>query len=299
MAAGSLTIEAHAHKHIIGNPTWVMLPSCLFLIVDLQLLSSAGNNQKNVMKELQPSVLLPSKPSQGVEDLKKANTWQSVRAHVLGRIQAREWAPGELIPTEQQLATQLGCARATINRALRDLASDGLIERRRKAGTRVTMKPLRRTTLEIPPMREEIEAMGAQYSYRLLGFRPADASPREREALHLGPDDDLLMVSGQYLADTTPHFCETVWLNRRALPALHRVDLEGQPAHEWLARNVAVTQRHFSIQAKAACNENAANLAVQIGTPVLAIERVHWSDTTPVSISRQFYPPKHRLVSGN
>lgn len=230
-------------------------------------------------------------------DQRKANTWQSVRSLVLGRIQSREWAPGDLLPTEQQLATQLGCARATVNRALRDLAESGLIERRRKVGTRVTMTPSRRATLEIPVMRHEIEALGANYGYRLVGFDMACDDHTARKSLQLNPSDELVLVWGQYLADDQPHCCETVWLNKAALPKLRRSDLETQPAHEWLSRNIAMTQGRFSILAESANDDCAAHLDVTPGSPVLAVERLDWSDQTPVCFSRQFYPPRHRLVS--
>ncbi|MFV0382873.1 GntR family transcriptional regulator [Paracoccus sp. (in: a-proteobacteria)] len=225
------------------------------------------------------------------------NTWQSVRNLVLERIQAREWAPGELIPTEQQLANQLGCARATVNRALRELAESGLIERRRKVGTRVTTTPSRRTTLEIPLMRHEIEATGATYSYRLMGFERGNTNRYAQRALQLRAHHEMLVVKGQYLADDAPHCCETVWLNPSSVPKLQRADLEDQPAHEWLARNVPLTQGRFSILADSATGDCATSLSIMVGTPVLAIERLNWSDKTPVSFARQYYPPRHRLVS--
>jgi GntR family transcriptional regulator, histidine utilization repressor len=48
----------------------------------------------------------------------------------------------------------LGCARATVNRALRDLAEAGLLERRRKGGTRVPLTPVRKATFEIAIIRD-------------------------------------------------------------------------------------------------------------------------------------------------
>lgn len=225
------------------------------------------------------------------------NTWQSVRAEVMERIRSREWLPGELIPTEQELSVQLGCARATVNRALRELAESGLIERRRKVGTRVAATPSRRTTLEMPVMRQEIEALGAKYGYELTSFSHVPAHSRAAKALQLAPGEELLLIKAKYLADGQPHCCEAIWLNPTTLPPLSRADLERQPAHEWLARNVAITHGQFSILAEGASGDCARNLSVEDGTPLLTIERINWSDTTPVSFGRQFYPPQHRLVS--
>ena len=67
--------------------------------------------------------------------------WEEIRAEVLRRIERRDWRPGATIPTEEQLAAEFGCARATVNRALRELAEAGVLERRRKAGTRVATHP--------------------------------------------------------------------------------------------------------------------------------------------------------------
>lgn len=227
------------------------------------------------------------------------NTWQSVRAYVLERIRSREWPPGELIPTEQELAASLGCARATVNRALRELADSGIIERRRKVGTRVAATLARRTVLDMPAVRTEIEDMGAAYAYFLAeyGMRtPSDAAVR---ALQLSPGEQALAVTALYCADSEPHCLERIWLNFRALPPLGRADLERQSAHEWLAVHAALTHGRFSIMADRAESADADRLKIGEGTPVLVIERTNWADTTPMSFARQIYPPQHRLVSGD
>ena len=46
-----------------------------------------------------------------------------------------EWAPGHRIPFEHELATEYGCSRMTVNKALSQLARAGLIERRRRSGS--------------------------------------------------------------------------------------------------------------------------------------------------------------------
>ena len=94
--------------------------------------------------------------------------WQSVQDEVLRRINSRLWKPGDLIPNEADLATEFGCARATVNRALQNLADSGLLDRRRKAGTRVALHPVRKATLDIPVIRREIEGKGHAYLYSLI-----------------------------------------------------------------------------------------------------------------------------------
>ena len=58
--------------------------------------------------------------------------WEAIRAEVLTRIRRRDWPPGALIPGEEALAQEFGVARATVNRALSELARAGVLERRRR-----------------------------------------------------------------------------------------------------------------------------------------------------------------------
>ena len=84
-------------------------------------------------------------------------TYRDVKTDILSKITKGEWPLGSLVPNEVDLAETYGCARATVNRAMRELADEGFIERRRKAGTRVRMAPVRQARFDIPLVRAEIE----------------------------------------------------------------------------------------------------------------------------------------------
>ena len=69
-------------------------------------------------------------------------THQGIREAIRARIVAAEWDLGERIPGEVDLAEEYGCSRTTVNRALQTLADEGVVERKRKGGTRVRPLPL-------------------------------------------------------------------------------------------------------------------------------------------------------------
>ncbi|MEZ5893747.1 MAG: GntR family transcriptional regulator [Parvularculaceae bacterium] len=92
----------------------------------------------------------------------------AIREAICERISSGEWALGALMPGEADFADEYDCARATVNRALQSLAEDGLIERKRRAGTRVKEMPVRRAKFEIPVIRHEVEATGAAYRPHLI-----------------------------------------------------------------------------------------------------------------------------------
>ena len=86
-------------------------------------------------------------------------SYRTIKADLLTRIQAGEFPPGTRLPDEIDLAERFGVARTTVARAMRELVDDGLIERRRKAGTRVRLAPLRQARVKIPLVRDEIGAV--------------------------------------------------------------------------------------------------------------------------------------------
>ena len=63
---------------------------------------------------------------------------QRIVNDIEGKILSGEWAPGQRIPFELELAALYNCSRMTVNKAMTQLARAGLIERRKKSGSFVT-----------------------------------------------------------------------------------------------------------------------------------------------------------------
>ncbi len=223
--------------------------------------------------------------------------WQSVHAEVLRRIRSREWLPGALIPNETDLAAEFGCARATVSRALRELADAGLLTRRRKAGTHVALNPVRKATLQIPVIHEEIEARGGTYGYALIGRETAQPPLQVRSALGLAAADPLLHLRALHLSDGAPYAYEDRWVNPQAVPALLDVDLERVSANAWLVRNVPYTRGQLILSAATADADTAAILRCAPGDALFLAERTTWTGERPITWVRQSYPPGHRLAT--
>jgi GntR family histidine utilization transcriptional repressor len=221
--------------------------------------------------------------------------WEDVKAEVLRRIRAREWLPGTIIPGEEALAVEFGVARATVNRALRDLAETGLLERRRKAGTRVALLPVRKATLDISIIRQEVEARGESYSHRVLAQR-IEAVPMA-VALRMGvaAEATMLFVETLHLAAGRPFAHEVRWLNLAVLPGGVVPDFGAVSANEWLVQNVAYAVGDISFSAEEASREEAAALGLSEGAPVFVTERMTWTSDEPITFVRLLHGPGYRL----
>lgn len=223
-------------------------------------------------------------------------TWQSVRTEALRRIAAREWPPGAQIPHEADLATEFGCARATVNRALRDLAEAGYLERRRRSGTRVPLTPVRKATFEIAIIRKDIEGKGQRHGYRLLSDDTAPAPPFVQAALKLTSALPLRHVCALHLADDMPYCLEDRWLNP-AFAGADKVVFDTISANEWLVRNLAFSGGDFAFYATPADPALARLLACPPGAALFAIDRTTFSAADPITAVTLTYAPGHRMVT--
>ena len=221
--------------------------------------------------------------------------WQAVQDEVLRRIREREWKPGEAIPNEVDLADEFGCARATVNRALRTLADAGLLNRRRKAGTTVAMHPIRKATLDIPIIRHEVEGHGKTYGYALLGRDRTKPPVDIRARMRLKPSATALHVVSLHLADDQPYVCEDRWINISAVPAITDVDLDKQSANEWLVMHAPFTDGDIAFTAAAATHKEADILGTQAGNALFAIERTTWNGETAITTVRLTFAPGYRM----
>jgi GntR family transcriptional regulator, histidine utilization repressor len=218
--------------------------------------------------------------------------WQEVRAEALRRIRAGDWPPGARIPDEVDLATELGCARATVNRALRDLAESGFLERRRKGGTRVPETPIRRAVLDIPIIRQDVHGRGMAHGYRLLEDRISPLPGPVAADLGLAPGAVWRQVRALHLANGAPFCLEDRWLQ----PA--RVDgvaFDALSANEWLVRHVAYTRGTYAWGAVGLAGEVADLLSHPPGAAALAIDRTTFAEAGPITWVRLTYAPGYRM----
>ena len=228
-------------------------------------------------------------------DTPSPRTWAAIRAEVLARIRDRRWPPGTMIPNEADLAREFGCARATVNRALRDLAEAGVLDRRRKAGTRVAAAPVRRAVLSIPLIRDEVAALGQPYGYALLSRSLALPPPPIRAALALPPGSEALHVRALHLAGATPFALEDRWINPAAAPGVVDADFTALSANEWLVRHAPFTEGRLSFSAITADAATAAQLACPPGTALFRLDRSTLDVTRPVTVAQITYRPGYRL----
>ena len=233
----------------------------------------------------------------GEADRTERMTFRDVKTEILRRITEGDWAPGALLPGEVELAETYGIARATVNRAMRELTEEGLLERRRKAGTRVRSSPLRSARFEIPIVRSEVEATGAAYSYALLEREVQIAPGWLRPTLDLKKGARVLHLACLHLADGAPFQFEDRWINLAALPKAETADFSEIGPNEWLVKTVPFSEVEISFLATAADERVAANLSMEPGEPVFTVERTTWWEGQSITYVRLYFARGYRMTT--
>lgn len=221
--------------------------------------------------------------------------WRSVQDEVLRRIHAREWVPGDLIPNEVDLAVEFGCARSTVNRALRSLAESGMLDRRRKAGTRVAMQPVAKATLEIAVIRKEIEDRGQKYGYQLIERVRVVPPFAISGAMQTSADATLLYVRALHLADDAPYALEERWINPAVVQDVLHETFETVSANEWLLKHAPYTHGEIAFSAANAAENESAALGCDAFNALFAIDRLTWDKGRSVTKVRLLFAPGHQL----
>lgn len=225
-------------------------------------------------------------------------SYKDIHNILLERIKDGEWEPGSLVPSEADLALEFGCTRVTVNRAMQALADSGLIERRRKAGTRVVQRMTRNAVFEIQLVRHEIEQRGGNYKYLLIDRREETPPQKVRAEMGLSGDAALLHVLSLHFADGAPYQIEDRWISLEAVPQARHEPFDAISPNEWLLREIPYTNAEHVFRAARPAPHESDYLNLGEGEPVFVIERTTWLSDAAVTHVRLVHPAdSFRLVT--
>jgi GntR family transcriptional regulator, histidine utilization repressor len=214
---------------------------------------------------------------------------ERIRSDIEGRILSGALSPGDRLPTEHQLMEEYSCARMTVNKALSALATAGLIDRRKRAGSFVAHPRLHAMVLDIPDLMQDVLGRGQVYRFELMSrdIKRVKADPKDSFDLGAG---DILVTIGLHHADGHPLAVEHRNTNLTVVPEIEQAVLETEPPGSWLLRHVPWTEAETRISATAADHRTASLLKVNGGAPLLTIERRTWRGKDRITFVRQMFP---------
>ncbi|MDQ2091136.1 GntR family transcriptional regulator [Marimonas arenosa] len=222
-------------------------------------------------------------------------SWRDVLEEIRNRVLTGRYGPGDKLPRDEDIAAELGCARSTVQRAMRDLADRGVVERRRKGGTRVRPDPVTRAVFDIPVARNEVESRGGSYGYQLIRAAIEETPPPVAAALDMRAPLPMLHVEALHLMNSRPFLYEDRWVLTRTVPEIETVDLGVVSANEWLLANKPYSRCDLRFSAETAGDRVAAIMGLEGGEALFVIERTTWSGDDPITTVKAVYAPGYHL----
>ncbi len=214
---------------------------------------------------------------------------ERIRSGIEAGILSGALSPGTRLPVEHELMRLHGCSRMTVSKALSALASAGLIERRKRAGSFVARPRVHSMVLDVPDLAVEVAERGQAYTYRLLHRSARYPHPGNDDERLLAGTDRLLALNGLHLADGVPLALEHRLVSLAATPEIARVSFREQAPGSWLLQHVPWTEAETRIAAVGAEAGAATSLAVDLGAALLSVERRTWRGTDRITSVRQLF----------
>lgn len=149
--------------------------------------------------------------------------YEQVIQQVDGLIADRDLQPGDLLPTNQELARTAGVSLITVRRALDELERSGRVRRHQGVGTfvaggRILSEPARRGTL-LATLESE---RATRVTTRLLGVARGVAGPTVAGVLEVGSDEPVWEIVRLRVIRGRPAILERAVLPVRLVPRIDR-----------------------------------------------------------------------------
>ncbi len=190
------------------------------------------------------------------------------------RIAEGAWPPSQPMPGEHELAAMHDVSRITVRRALERLEAEGLIVRRRGAGTFTRPPVIEKRRENLRGLLENLVMMGVRTQVRLLDFAYLPAPPEIAEALELAPGAIVQKSERIRSMKGVPFSHLTTWVPEHIGRHYRPEDLATRPLLGLLQEaGVPPARASQLISAKLADSNVAPLLTVEPGSPLLWTRR--------------------------
>jgi len=193
----------------------------------------------------------------------------------------------DALPSERDLAANLGVSRITVRRAVTGLAESGLLTQKRGAGTFVSPR-VEQLLSRLTGFTEDMAKRGMKSDITWLDRSVGTASPHEAEMLNLQTGAKVSRLYRIRSAEGVAMCLEYACLPNNLLPDPNKVD---RSLYDYLGKHAGRPVRaKQKIRAELFDMEHAHLLGVQTGSACLYIERQSFlADGTAAEFVRSHY----------
>ncbi len=226
--------------------------------------------------------------------LVKEPIYQQLNSQLRLLVGSGECPVGSQFLTERQICDRYGVSRATANKALSNLVSEGLLEFRKGVGTFVRGRSLDYNLRALVSFTDKARAAGKEPSTEVLQFetvRAEDVLDDVPQLLQVGPAAALYYIERLRLADGLPVILEKRYVVAEHCPDLTAEDVGGSLYSLWTTRyHLPIEGADESIRAVNTRGADARLLKLRDGAAGMLIRSVgHLTGNRPLWSERTLY----------
>jgi GntR family transcriptional regulator len=222
--------------------------------------------------------------------------YRQIKDLILAGLLAGEWRPGELIPSEVDLAARYQVSQGTVRKAIDELALENLVVRRQGKGTFVAThaeQQVQYRFLKLYPDDGDRTQEGPAERH-IIDCRRVRASADIAKALALRTGEGVLQLRRVLAFSGKPTILEDIWLPAQPFRGLtaERLAASRAPMYamfeaEFGVRMVRATEKLRAVLPDA---EQAELLRTDQSTPLLRVDRTAFTyNDTPMEVRRGLY----------
>lgn len=219
-----------------------------------------------------------------------APLYEKVKDFVLDNIGNGKWSFNSRLPSENELVATLGVSRMTVNRALRELTSEGHLRRIQGVGTFIAPPKPQSTLIEISNIIAEIEARGSKHRAEVVTLeRIQEPEPELLLAFEFEtskPVDHSIVI---HFENDKPVQLEERFVNSALVSGYVDQDFTSIATYDYLQNATPLTEVEHLISALSADVENARLLQIEPGDCCLVLRRKTWSGSDIATVNTLTY----------
>jgi len=219
--------------------------------------------------------------------------YQQIKSLITQSLQSGEWKPGELIPSEVDLAVRFKVSQGTVRKAIDELSAENVVVRRQGKGTFVATHHEAKSQFRFLRLKPD-QGIQKYPTSQFIEVKRIRAPSEIAKLLDIKVGDSVIFIRRVQSFDAVPTILEELWL-----PGAIFKGLTTELLNDYKGPMYALFETEFGthmIRASEALRAVSADqlaadlLKIEPGSPLLNVERVSYTyGDKPVEFRRGLY----------
>ncbi len=225
--------------------------------------------------------------------------FQTIKDYLLREIQKGTWKEGDAIPSEAALAQQFNVSRMTVNRAVRELTTEQILNRIQGSGTYVAQQKYQATLVAIKSIADEIRSRGHQHRSELHELVEVEANEQLAQQFQVQPGHALFHSVIVHFENNIAIQVEDRWVNSILAQDYLTQDFATKTPNEYLMAVAPLQGVDYSIEAVIPPKTIADMLQISSKESCLVLHRKTRSQNQIATIVTMWHPGNRYQFTGS